>query len=200
MLSPYRERQLDAVEERLMRGEAASLAEEILSCPPQEQLGFVPELLTTAIIIAAFHDWQFVQAQLQQLPRRPEVQYYITSWGWGVQLTGPKAAVCIRHYNDGVSRIAAMPLPNTDRDPCGPNFLFTLQDFDKNITRNIYPANLFHFFLPLFLFIQEFIFARYITAIKLGGDIFAKRGNALGSNNCAANGRLNFDFKILAGD
>src|SRR4030095_10656441 len=70
----------------------------------------------------------------------------------------------------------------------------------KGFLRNVYVAHAFHALLAFFLLFQELAFATDITAVALGGDVFAHGSHRLAGDAVGADGRLDRDFILLPGN
>ncbi len=57
-----------------------------------------------------------------------------------------------------------------------------------------------HPFFTFFLLFQQFSFARHVSAVALGGNIFSKGRYGFAGDNITADGTLDGNFKHLSGD
>ena len=55
-------------------------------------------------------------------------------------------------------------------------------------------------FLAFFLFLQQFAFSGDIATVALGQDVFAQRGNGLAGDDFGADGGLDGNLELLAGN
>src|SRR3989344_3020425 len=79
-------------------------------------------------------------------------------------------------------------------------FLVHAQNGEKRLLRDFYGAQLFHAFLALFLFFQQFALARGVAAIAFGRDILAQRLDRFARDDLGADGRLDGDVEHLPRD
>src|SRR5712692_10903484 len=72
-----------------------------------------------------------------------------------------------------------------------------LQDGEEGFLRDVYSADALHAALAFFLFFEELAFARNVSAVALGENVFADGRDSFARNHTAANRGLDRHFKHL---
>src|ERR1039458_2063278 len=75
-----------------------------------------------------------------------------------------------------------------------------LEHFDKGFLGDVDGTEGLHAFLAFLLLLQEFALAADVAAIALRGHVFAQRADGFAGNDFTADGGLNGDGVLLAGD
>ncbi|KAG1647341.1 hypothetical protein GQR58_030669 [Nymphon striatum] len=75
-----------------------------------------------------------------------------------------------------------------------------LERGDERLLGHIDATDRLHALLAFFLFLQELVLTRDVTAVQLGGHVFAERLDGLASNEVATNSSLNWHVELLARD
>src|SRR3954467_8399923 len=79
----------------------------------------------------------------------------------------------------------------------GEKLFADFEDCQEGFLRDIHFADPFHAALSFLLFFKKFAFAGNVTAVALGNDVLADRGNGFARDHASADGRLDGDFEHL---
>jgi len=89
--------------------------------------------------------------------------------------------------------------PNAPLTACGKmpqppsRSIAALEHLDEGVLRDIHLAEHLHLLFPLFLLLEQLALARDVTAVALGGDVFAHGGDGFAGDDLAADGGLDGD-------